>query len=234
MTGYVIVQQHNVAQGREHEALRWFQEILAPAVFARGVRSARRMKLLDLQLQPENPQPHRYLSLFDFDSDRASEAIGAISEFARQKPIADGLLTDDAAHVYELTRDWVPSPNTPDMLAPEYLLLVMANYVVEMEDEYHDWYDKMHGPEVLDTPGFTGMRRGRLAATQSAPANDYPANAVVLSTARTNDIIGSLDEFKARATGQSATGIHWNFRSPSAALNRTTHVFAPLTPRMTP
>src|SRR3546814_14552430 len=119
----------NVAQGREHEAFRWFQEILAPAVFARGVRSARRMKLLDLQLQPENPQPHRYLSLFDFDSDRASEAIAAVSELARQKPIADGLLTDDAAHVYELTRDWVPSPNTPDMLAPEYLLLVMANYV---------------------------------------------------------------------------------------------------------
>src|SRR3546814_17521748 len=61
----------NVAQGREHEAFRWFQEILAPAVFARGVRRARRMKLLDLQLQPENPLPHRYLSLFDFDSDRA-------------------------------------------------------------------------------------------------------------------------------------------------------------------
>jgi len=233
MSGHILVQQHNVASGREHEAFRWFQQDLAPRLFAQGVGSARRYKLLDLQLQPENPQPHAYLSVFDFDPRTSPGALDALSHLAREEPLAAGLLTDDAAHVYEMTRDWVPSPNPADMLAPEYLLLVMANFVVEMEDEYHDWYDNVHGPEVLDTPGFTGLRRGRRAERQAAPVNDYPSNAVVLSTTRTNDIIGSLDEFRARANGESKTGIHWNFRSPSASLARTTHIFAPLTPRLT-
>lgn len=234
MAKHLIIHQHNVVSGQQHEAFRWFAESLAPQLFGQGFTSARRYQLLDLQLQPENEQPHGYVSVFDFDSDAAPDALQAFSELARRKPQADGLLSDDASHVYEVTRDWVPSPNAADMLAPEYAMLVLGNYVVEMEDEYHDWYDKMHGPEVLDTPGYTGLRRGRRAEVQAEPANPYPANAVVLATVRSNDIIASLDEFKARALGTSKTGIHWNFRSPSAALNRTTHILIPQMPTLRP
>lgn len=231
MASYIVVHQHNVPADRRHDAFRWFEDELAPSLFARGVRMARRFKLLDLQLQPENPQPHAYVSLFGFD-DGEGDALAAISELARAKPLASGLLSDDAAHCYEVTRDWVPGPNGVDLHAPEYMLLVMGNYVVGMEDEYHDWYDNVHGPEVLGTPGFFGMRRGRRAEIQTTPANDYPSNAVVLASVRTNDIIFSLDEFRNRANGNSKTGIHWNLRSPSAALNRTTHILAPLTPAL--
>jgi hypothetical protein len=233
MAEHFLVQQHNVAPGREHEAFVWFQDALAPALLAEGITALRRYRLSDLQLVADTPQPYRYLSIFEFDPETAPGALDALSQLARKDPRSHGLISDDAGHLFRVTRAWMPSPNPADLQAPEYLLLVMGNFVPGMEDDYHRWYDEMHGPEVLDTPGFVGMRRGSRVETQTEPANDHPANAYVMASIRTEDIAGSMGEFVKRATGQSDTKIHWSYRSPAAALNRTTHVFVPLTPRIT-
>jgi len=233
MATRLLVQQHNVTPGREGEAFRWFQQELVPSLFAAGVTEARRYALHDLQLQPDGVQSYRYLSLFAYDRDAAPAAREALSRHARQRPLASGMLSDDAGHVYDLTREWVPGPAPANLQAPEYLVVVMANYIETMETEYNEWYDRVHGPEVLAIPEFHAMQRGRRAPVQTEPANPYPSNALVLLHLRTEDVLCTLDEFRARATGESKTGIHWNVRSPAASLNRTTHVFAPTTPLFT-
>jgi hypothetical protein len=232
MAKQLIIHQHSVAPARRHEAFRWFAKDLAPGLFDHGFEAVRRYQLLDFQLQPENPQPFGYVSVLEFDPDQSPKALEAFSQLGRVWPLANGLFTEDSSHVYEVTRNWVPGPNESDLGAPEYAMLVMANYVVEMEDEYHDWYDRVHGPEVLGTPGYVGLRRGRIAPVQAVPNNDYPSNAVMLATIRSKSIIESLDEFKARANDESKTGIHWNLRSPSASLARTTHMLTPMTPNL--
>ena len=38
------------------------------------------------------------------------------------------------------------------------------------EDEYNDWYDNRHLPDVLAVPGFVGARRFRLQSDADSPA----------------------------------------------------------------
>jgi hypothetical protein len=77
------------------------------------------------------------------------------------------------------------------------------------------------------------MRRGRLYLQQSDPQNVQPASALIVNCIQTEDLADTLGEFLARARGTSPSGIHWNYRSPGAALNRTTHTMRALTPWQT-
>lgn len=40
-----------------------------------------------------------------------------------------------------------------------YKLVVTSNAVEGREDEYNDWYDNQHVPDVLNVPGFHGAQR---------------------------------------------------------------------------
>jgi hypothetical protein len=44
------------------------------------------------------------------------------------------------------------------------------------EQEYNDWYDNVHVPEVLETPGSVSARRLRLADTQMAASRRWRAD----------------------------------------------------------
>jgi len=39
------------------------------------------------------------------------------------------------------------------------ILLVMSDCVPGADADYHDWYDRVHLPDVLSVPGFTAARR---------------------------------------------------------------------------
>jgi hypothetical protein len=68
----------------------------------------------------------------------------------------------------------------------EYTLIVMTNPVAGREDEYNDWYDNQHVPDVLRVKGFTGAQRFKVADEKS----DAPFKYCALYQLETDDIDG--------------------------------------------
>ena len=51
------------------------------------------------------------------------------------------------------------------------LFLVLSNPSAGKEDEYNEWYDNVHVPEVLATPGMVSAQRYSLCETEIAKAS---------------------------------------------------------------
>jgi hypothetical protein len=46
---------------------------------------------------------------------------------------------------------------------PKAVLVVLTNPVEGKDDEYHDWYDNEHIPDLLAVPGITAVQRFAIA-----------------------------------------------------------------------
>lgn len=239
MPAYNIVHFQNCAVQQESQYAAWQRRELARAILGSpGFVAVQFMSLQPAQLQPASPQPWRFCALYELEaaSEQAAAALATFAELARRKPQDSGLLDSDAAHVFELTRPHLPTRNPIDATAPLHMAFVMGNCIAGKEVEYDRWYDEIHSPEVLGTPDFVAMRRGRLASVQAIPHNEQPANRLVLLQIRSRDLYASIDEFIARAHGTSPSGVKWAPREAAAgfaSLKRTTHVFTPFSPRLT-
>jgi hypothetical protein len=60
-------------------------------------------------------------------------------------------------------------------MTANYLQLVLTSPVPGAEDEFNDWYDNVHVPEVLQMPGFLTGRRFRLVSPDPADSPTYLA-----------------------------------------------------------
>lgn len=68
MASTLYVVRTNAVAGREAEFDRWYDEVHLPEVLALdGFRAARRFRLADVQMQPE--QAHGWLALYVIDDD---------------------------------------------------------------------------------------------------------------------------------------------------------------------
>ena len=239
MAAYNVVHFQNCSAQLEPQYAAWQRTELARAILGQeGFIAVQFMSLQPVQLQPSGPQPWRFCALYELEpaAGQAGTALQAFSALARRKPMESGLLHSDAAHVFELTRPHLPTRNPVDETAPLHVAFVMGNCIDGKEVEYDRWYDEIHSPEVLGTPDFVAMRRGRLAPLQAMPHNEQPANRLVLLQIRSRDLHASIDEFIARAHGTSSSGVKWAPRESAAgfaSLKRTTHVFTPFSPRLT-
>jgi hypothetical protein len=239
MPAYNIVHFQNCAAQRESQYAAWQRQELARAILGSpGFVAVQFMSLQPVQLQPASPQPWRFCTLYELEAASGQEAaaLAMFVTLARRKPQEAGLLDSDAAHVFELTRPHLPTRNPIDAAAPLHMAFVMGNCIEGKEIEYDRWYDEVHSLEVLGTPDFVAMRRGRLASLQATPHNEQPANRLVLLQIRSRDLYASIEEFIARAHGTSPSGVKWAPRAAAAgfaSLKRTTHVFTPFSPRLT-
>lgn len=238
MTAYHLLHWQNPKFARECAYAAWLRESLPATVNGiPGFRAVQLLALQPVQLQPSNPQPWRFCTLYDIETDDLQAALGGFSQLARRHARELGWLEDDASHVFELTRQQLDTSNPVDFTAPLHLAFVLGNCIAGKEVEYDAWYDSIHSPEVLGTPDFVGMRRGRLAPLQAAPENEQPANRLVVLQIRSHDLHASIREFIGRALGTSPSGIKWQPRELAAgfaSLQRTTHVFTPFSTRLTP
>jgi hypothetical protein len=236
MQAYNIVHFQTPDPAQENNFADWQRRELAAAALAvPGVQALRHYNLQPVQLQPGNFQPFRLATIYELQTDNVSAVLPEIAKLARAAPKAMGLLQADAAHMFELTRPFIASPNPPDETAPFHVAFVMGNCIEGKEVEYDAWYDNVHSIEVLGTPGFIGMRRGVICAEQLDAGDEQPANRLVLLMLRTRDLYEAIEEFIDRAFGRSKTGIAWAPREDAASfasLKRTTHVFSPYSPRL--
>jgi hypothetical protein len=68
----------------------------------------------------------------------------------------------------------------------------------DVEDEYNDWYDNQHLPDVCNTPGVVWGRRYRLSSSQIAPTDDA-APYLALYEFETDDVSKVLEDFATRS-----------------------------------
>jgi hypothetical protein len=82
---------------------------------------------------------------------------------------------------------------------PRGVFLAFANAMPrESDDEFNQWYDQEHGPQVLAVPGVRSFRRFRLAADQVLPPEEGTRRYLALYEVDTDDWAGFANEFQQR------------------------------------
>jgi hypothetical protein len=229
MTLYTTIHLHNVTPGREAEFAQWFDgphhEDLRRL---RGFHSADRFELTPEQVMPDIPQPWRFLSVYEFDFSAPEIDLPALAPLLAGP--RDAGLTDDSAqseriHSYAMYSDWRFSPNHQPAKPFSGVSIILGNYTVGREAEYHKWYDEVHAPEVTRVPGKVGMKRGRLSHLQVEPRRYCPGGELVFCAQQTDNLAFTVQDFIDRARGASPSGVVFQPRSKAGSLARTVHYF---------
>jgi len=79
----------------------------------------------------------------------------------------------------------------------KYTFVVLTNPSAGKEQEYNEWYNKQHIPDVLNVPGMVCAQRFRLADTQMGP-DGKTYKYLALYEIETNDLAGVFKELAAR------------------------------------
>ena len=229
MTLHTTIHFHNVPAGREAEYAAWFdgphREDLARQ---RGFVRADRFETTPEQVMPDIPQPWRYMSVYDFDLTQPEidlPALGPLLANIRDSGLIDDSTETERIWSYQMYSDWRSGPNHQTDQPISSMFVIPANFVPGMEAEYHDWYDRVHMPEVSRVPGFVAMRRGRLSSVQIEPKRYCPGSDIVMCAHQTDDLLFSVKDFSARARGVSPSGEAMAPRSKAGSFARTVHFF---------
>lgn len=228
MALYVTLHLHNVTSGREQDYADWFdgthREGLARL---RGFCGADRYEVTRAQIMADIVQPWRYCSIYDFDTQEPAldvPALGPLLAEARDM----GLIQrggSERLFTYELYGDWVGSPNWQKDKPLSGISLLIGNYTAGRYEEYMDWYNNVHCPEVTNVPGHVAMKRGKLSSYQVEPRNYCPGDQLVYTAVQTDNFDFTIRDFGFRATGQSPSGIAFQPRSKAGSFARTVHYF---------
>jgi hypothetical protein len=80
----------------------------------------------------------------------------------------------------------------------KYTFVVLTNATAGKEDDFNEWYNKHHIPDVLNVPGFVSGQRFRLAETQMGGKSSESYKYLALYEIETDDLAGTLKELRAR------------------------------------
>ena len=79
----------------------------------------------------------------------------------------------------------------------KYIFVVLTNPTTPgQENEYNEWYNGQHIPDVLNVPGFVAAQRFRLADTQMGKNNPYKY--LALYEIETDDLESALKDLQSR------------------------------------
>jgi hypothetical protein len=81
----------------------------------------------------------------------------------------------------------------------KYTFVVMTNPTAGKEDEFNEWYNTHHIPDVLNVPGFISAQRFSIAEAQMGGEKSRAYKYLALYEIETDDIAGVLKELRARA-----------------------------------
>ncbi len=228
MALYTTLHLHNINASKDTEYATWFdgahQQELSKL---RGFVSAERYQVAAEQIMPDIPQPWRYMSVYDFDTEAPEIDLPALAPLLAnvrdQELIADD--TAERIYTYQLLGDWKVGPNWQQDQPLSGVSLILGNYVAGRYEEYQEWYENVHSHEVINVPGHVGMKRGVLADVQLEPRHYCPGDQLVLCAQQSDDLMFTIRDFGARARGVSPSGIAMEPRSQAGSFARTVHYF---------
>lgn len=228
MALYTTIHLHNVPESKNRQLSEWFDgPHRASLSQLRGLRFAERFEVTKDQINPEIPQPWRYLSMYEFDMPNPAIDVPALAPLLAQARDA-GLIADDDTErmfTYRLFTDWKGSANWQRDKPFSGISVILANYTPGRHDEYQTWYENVHSVEVTNVPGHVAMIRGELASIQLEPRRFCPGDQLVMTAQQTDDLAFTVADFAARALGHSPSGIVMQPRSSAASVARTVHYF---------
>jgi hypothetical protein len=227
MALYTTLHLHNVPGEHHADYAAWFdgphREALARL---RGFVAADRYEIADAQLG-DAFEPHRYLSVYDFDYKSPEIDLPALGPLLAEARDAGWITPDDSERIftYRLYGDWKGSPNWQRDQPLSGVSILIGNYVPGRFDEYQTWYENVHSVEVANVPGHVAMKRGALSDLQVEPRRYCPGDQLVMTAQQSDDLPFTIGDFVARALGHSPSGIAMQPRSTAGSMARTVHYF---------
>ena len=94
----------------------------------------------------------------------------------------------------------------------KYTFLALTNPVEGKEDEFNEWYDQHHVPDVINVPGFVSGQRFKLADSQFGGEASKAYKYLAVYEIETDDIAATIKELRARGGTADIT--------PSDAIDR--------------
>jgi hypothetical protein len=152
-------------------------------------------------------------------------ALGPLLAGPRDAGLTDDSTQSERIYSYAMYSDWKFSPNHVAGKPFSGVSIILGNYTVGREAEYHKWYDEVHAPEVTGVPGKVAMKRGRLADLQIEPSRYCPGCELVYCAQQTDDLAFTIQDFIDRARGASPSGVGMLPRSKAGSFARTVHYF---------
>lgn len=228
MAFYTTIHLHNVTAGDEAAYAAWFDgEHRTELSRLRGFKGAERYEVTKEQIMPDIPQPWRYVSVYDFETDTPAIDLPALAPLLANIRDRGWIAADTAErlYTYDLFGDWKVSPNWQQDKALSGVSIILGNYVAGRYAEYQEWYEDVHSVEVINVPGHVGMKRGELSAVQLEPRHYCPGDQLVLCAQQSDDLLFTIRDFSARARGVSPSGIAMEPRSQAGSFARTVHYF---------
>lgn len=228
MALYTTLHLHNTTAGNDDAFARWFAGPHADALtHLRGFKAAERFEIDPVQMIPDQAQPWRYMSVYDFDLPTPAIDVPALGPLIADARDA-GLIADDDTerlYTYRLYSDWKGSPNWQRNKPLSGVSILIGNYIAGRFEEYDTWYENVHSVEVANVPGHVAMKRGELCDVQVEPRRYCPGDQLVMTAQQTDDLPFTIGDFVARALGHSPSGIAMAQRSSAGSLARTMHYF---------
>ncbi|MYM64036.1 hypothetical protein [Pseudomaricurvus sp. HS19] len=229
MALYTTVHLHNVNPGHEQDYANWFDgDHQTELSRLRGFRGAQRFEVTKEQMMPDIPQPWRYMTIYDFDTETPEIDLPALAPLLANVRDLGWTATDttERLYTYKLFGDWKSSPNHQKDQPLSGVSILFGNYVIGRYDEYQDWYENTHSIEVINVPGHVAMKRGELCDVQLEPKHYCPGDQLVLCAQQSDDLMFTMRDFSARARGVSPSGVAMKPRDQQAgSFARTVHYF---------
>ncbi len=105
----------------------------------------------------------------------------------------------------------------------KYTFLALTNPVEGKEDEFNEWYNTHHVPDVINVPGFVSGQRFKLADSQFGGEASKAYKYLAVYEIETDDVAATIKELRARGGTADIT--------PTNALDGSrvaTYMFAPI------
>lgn len=228
MALYTTLHLHNVNPEHDQAYRDWFDgDHVEQLQQLRGFVKAERFEVAKEQIMPDIPQPWRYMSVYDFNTDTPAIDLPALAPLLANVRDQHWIAADTAErlYTYKLLGDWKQSPNYQADQPLSGMSLILGNYVAGRYEEYQQWYENVHSVEVINVPGHVAMKRGELSEVQLEPRHYCPGDQLVLCAQQTDDLMFTIRDFSARARGVSPSGIAMEPRSQAGSFARTVHYF---------
>ena len=205
---YLFLVFSDATPGHEAEYNRWYNTEHGPDVTSiPGFVSGQRFVYADHQLRAVALQKPKYLIIYKIVTSDPAAVRREIERRAKNgQTRMSPTLTDVKMYTYRMFRpEMFGARGEPKDAKPgpveTYDQIVFGDATPGMDDQFNDWYDKVHEPEMLANPGFVEADRGIISEAQFAPTDSGPAQSryLALFVMKTSDLPALLKDMKSGA-----------------------------------
>jgi heme-degrading monooxygenase HmoA len=166
--GVYLVFTNPVAPDRREEYEAFYRDVHAPEVAASpGFGTFRRFRRSEAQPAVGAISAMAGLTIYELESDDLSETFRQLDERRATGGFTPGPAIQKGTATYGVFEE-LPSERPPaDLASSTAVYVVLTNPISQdRREEYEQYYQDVHAPEVCQSPGFTSFRRFRLTNAQ--------------------------------------------------------------------